>query len=1082
MKKKYTIGIDLGINNVGWAVFNNNTNEIEYYGVRRFNSSDSALDRRIQRSTRRRIKRKENRVNDVLNELAKIGFPNKVQSDSKLIEKRYMSIKEKIEKQDITNILCFMVSNRGYIPFSDEEAEIVDLNGLLPCEYYYNLYINTGKYRNLQKVVKNTDNIREINKMLEVQSKYYPELNKEFSKKIINIFERKRKFWEGPGSYKINQISPYGRFKTEEDIKEYLDKKSVNPSYEKYIFEELIGKCKISINDKCAPKLNYYAEYFNFLNDFINISFNNIESIKNKEYVYSDLKSHKLNTDGLYAIKEYILTNKKINIETMFKDILGTNIDNVIGIKRTKQGKNDMSMFNYYKYIKNMFESRNLNTAWIDDILQYNKVIAYLTVAPGIIEVKNMINADPNFSYAFNEEEFNVLGEIIKNKKSDLSYHALSETILKRAIGDMLKYCLNFMQVRKKLDYDKEAREFFKNNYTEKKGNLPLIEKKYIDDIIASPQVKKTLRQAIKIINAIILKEKTLPTIIAIESAKELNSKNMKASIEKEQRIQEKIRIEAEKVIENTFGRGSINEVNIEKVMLYNEINGHCAYCNKPINLNEVIYGVIEVEHILPKSKSFDNSYNNKTLACKECNNFKTNKTPYAFLHPQGLYEEFEKRTKSLKLSEKKTENLLFKENLDKYSIKFINRNLRDTAYATSELVNQIKIFNYYLETITNGKKIKTLSTPGQLTSKLRNTYGLKKDRNDGDYHHAVDAAIVASITNTSIGELIIESQNNDKFWIFNSKKIGEKISFLTNVSLAHSIESIKRINEDNTPISFQTIKNPQGKLANANIYKIIEKDGKTYKIDQIDNIYNIDFSNKSEKERFEKLMNNKDMTLLCYDNNKELFNHIKDIYEKYKNEKGNPFVNYVREVNSLSNDIIIDGYLYGIKVPSKKNNGPYIKRLRYYSIINDPYLLKKQNIILKDSTKIGFDSLSQACTRIFIDLDNNKFVFLPIFSISMNLIKKTIKEYDHYYQKNYEKYIGNKRVRHVVDLYNGDYIEITKSNGKIVKGIYQCFHKTANAITLKNGDYFRRSDKEFTLYSFNILGKKHRRLTEKVY
>lgn len=1082
MGKKYSIGLDLGINNVGWAVFDNETNEIKDYGVRRFNQSDSAADRRTQRSTRRRMKREETRVNDILKELSRVGFPDKKTIDSNLIEKRYKAVNQKVEKQDITNILCFLVSNRGYIPFGDEEVNFVDLNGLLPCEYYYNLYCETGKYRDLQKVVKHTDNIKEISRMFEVQSEFYPELKNDLPERIINIFERKRKFWEGPGSFKSNQITPFGRFKTKEDINEYNYNKSINPNYEKYIFEDLIGKCKININEKCAPKLNYYAEYFNFLNDFINISFENIEKIEKKEFINTDIRTNKLNKEGLMIIKDYIFKNKKINIDKMFQELLGTTSDNVIGLKKNKQGKNDMSMFNYYKYIKNLFENDNMSNAWLIDIEQYNRIISYLTIAPGIVEIKNMVNTDPNIKYKFTEEEFKLLGEVIKNKNKEMTYHALSETALKRAINDMLKYEMNFMQVRKKLNYDKEAQEFFKKNYTKKNGVMPLIEDKYVDDIIASPQVKKTLRQAIKVLNAIILKEKALPETIAIESTKELNGKEMKASIEKEQRLQDKLRKDAEIIIESKFGESYISEGNIEKVMLYNEINGHCAYCNKPIDLNEVIHGKIEVEHILPRSKSFDNSFNNKTLACKECNSKKSNKTPYSFLHPQGLYEEFEKRIKSLKMSDRKFENLLLKGDLDKYSIRFINRNLRDTAYATTELINQIKIFNIYLEEILNNTKIKTLSTPGQLTHRIRGNHKIIKNRDDGVFHHAVDAAIVASITNTDIGKLIIESQNNDKFWIFNGKKIGEKVNMLNNVSLEHSIDSIKKISEDNTPVSFQTIKNPQGKLANSNIYKIIEKEGKTYKIDQIDNIYDIDFSNKSEKERFEKLLQNKDMTLLCYDNNKDLFNYIKDIYEKYKDDKGNPFVNYVREVNELSSDIKIDGYLYGIRVPSRKNNGPFIKRLRYYSTINDPYLLKKDSIKTKNNTKIAFDSLSQSCTRVYIDIDNKRFVFLPIFAISMDLDNRVINENDYYYKMNYQKYIGDNNVKHIVDLYNGEYIEVIKKNGQIIEGIYQCFHKPSNSVCLKNGSYFTRSDREFTLYSFDILGKKYKRLTYKAF
>ena len=84
---------------------------------------------------------------------------------------------------------------------------------------------------------------------------------------MLWIFSRKRKFWEGPGSAK--SFSEYGRFKNEEDVLKYQELKK--EGQEKYLFEDLIGHCKIYVNEKCAPKANYYAEEFNLINDFLNI-------------------------------------------------------------------------------------------------------------------------------------------------------------------------------------------------------------------------------------------------------------------------------------------------------------------------------------------------------------------------------------------------------------------------------------------------------------------------------------------------------------------------------------------------------------------------------------------------------------------------------------------------------------------------------------------------------------------------------------------------------------------------------------------------------------------------------------------
>ena len=95
---KYSIGLDLGVNNVGWSIVDIDTAQIEKCGVRRFNTSDSAKDRRFQRNTRRRLKRRDTRKEDLLKLFGKINFPTTNTIDSKLIEKRYKGINEQITK------------------------------------------------------------------------------------------------------------------------------------------------------------------------------------------------------------------------------------------------------------------------------------------------------------------------------------------------------------------------------------------------------------------------------------------------------------------------------------------------------------------------------------------------------------------------------------------------------------------------------------------------------------------------------------------------------------------------------------------------------------------------------------------------------------------------------------------------------------------------------------------------------------------------------------------------------------------------------------------------------------------------
>lgn len=1082
MNKDYIIGLDLGINNVGWSIIDSNTKKIEKCGVRLFSASNDASERRNIRNGRRRLKRKDNRVQDVLKLFQSIQFPNSQTIDTNLIEKRYLGIRQKIEKQDIVNILCYLVSHRGYIPFSNEEVNFVDLNGKLPCEYYYDLYQKIGKYRALNCTVKNEDLEKELKILLEKQSIYYSEL-RNVNQEMLMIFNRKRKFWEGPGS--IQQLTKYGRFQTPEQVEEYLRNKEKNPSYEKYLFEDLIGKCKIVIGEKCVPKANFYAEQFDLLNDFINVSISKPEKLISQDSVYLDIdtKKYKFTQDSLNMIFEYCISNSKVVVKNMLKKLFGISIEDIDNYRVNRKGEPEFSTMKSYRIILKSLEDNNLKTEWLENIDEYNRIIYYLTIAPGIVEIIKMIDFDDKIEYHFSEKEKECLKQIYDklNKEGILNYHSLSEKALKRAIHDMLSYQMNFMQVRKKFDYDKEAREYFSKNYSDGCEDMPHMNSKFVDDLIASPQVKKTLRQAIRIINAIIDEKKELPTVIVVESTKEMNGKDKRAELNRMQQKQEKLRTEAKKEISCLYGDENVTEVNIEKVMLFHEINGQCPYCNHPINLDDVMNNRIEIEHILPKSKSFDNSYNNKTLACPNCNKEKGNRTPYQYLMPLGNYDSYKKRIQSLQhISDFKRENFLFEGDIDKYKTRFFNRNLRDTAYATSALVEQIHLFNNYLKLNYNNTQVLTLSTPGQLTSNIRKQQNLEKDRDDGKYHHAVDASIVALIATTKLGKILIDSQNNPKFWILYKNIFSDIENYLYHFNLANYKEQLKEIDSDEKiKISSQIQKNPQRKLANSNVYKVFKKEDKFYRIDQVDNIYKVDFSKKDNVKQFDKLFdeNDSNITLLCQDNDLDLFYYLRDIY-KTRVGNDNPFVLYCRENHNLDSDEEFDYLKHGIHVPSKKGNGPLVVKLRYYTTITTPYLIQKGSIHKKESTLLAYDSLAQYCTQVFVDLDENKFVFLPIFCISIDLNNGKLKDDDFFYKTLYEKYIQNKNVKHIANLYNGNYLEIEKKNGNIIKGEYQGFHKTNNRIVLKNGIYFTTSDLSFSVFDIDVLGNRKKRLT----
>ena len=137
-----------------------------------------------------------------------------------------------------------------------------------------------------------------------------------------------------------------------------------------------------------------------------------------------------------------------------------------------------------------------------------------------------------------------------------------------------------------------------------------------------------------------------------------MNGKEKQNEINRVQKIQEKLRKDAKNILESTVGDDKVTDNMIERVMLFEEINGQCPYCGKAINVNDVINNTVEVEHIIPISQSADDSFDNKTLACRECNSKKKNKIPFSYMSSIE-FEEFTKRITALSISEKKKQNFL---------------------------------------------------------------------------------------------------------------------------------------------------------------------------------------------------------------------------------------------------------------------------------------------------------------------------------------------------------------------------------------------------------------------------------------
>lgn len=240
---------------------------------------------------------------------------------------------------------------------------------------------------------------------------------------------------------------------------------------------------------------------------------------------------------------------------------------------------------------------------------------------------------------------------------------------------------------------------------------------------LRQPIVEKILNQMINVVNTLIDKYGK-PDEIRIELARELKqSREERNETYKNINQRERENKEIEKRLAEYGLRATRN--NIIKWRLYHEINNEdkkqnsiCIYCGQPITLTSAILGEeVDVEHIIPKSKLFDDSQSNKTLAHRRCNSTKKDQTAFDFMRTKSE-EEFTAFIERV--------NILFKNHLigkakrdkllmpgEKIPKDFIERQLRESQYIArkSREILQSICYNVW-------------ATSGSITAELRHIWG----------------------------------------------------------------------------------------------------------------------------------------------------------------------------------------------------------------------------------------------------------------------------------------------------------------------------------------------------------------------
>ena len=257
----------------------------------------------------------------------------------------------------------------------------------------------------------------------------------------------------------------------------------------------------------------------------------------------------------------------------------------------------------------------------------------------------------------------------------------------------------------------------------------------YPKNSLRQPVVEKIINQVINLINDIIDEDNGYITKaernaknkfeIRVELARDLKQSAGERN-DAFKRINDQDKKHKAIVEELTPSLGSVSKRDIERYKLWAEFGGISPYePTKTISLTELFNkkdGVLyDIEHIIPKSRLFDDSFSNKTICPRRMNSGtdgKNQDTAYDFMKKQGE-EKFNEYVTFIKnhlykkdgISKGKFNKLMM--SLDKIPDDFISRQMQETRFISKEVKG-------LLESVCRN----VYASTGSVTSKLRNLWG----------------------------------------------------------------------------------------------------------------------------------------------------------------------------------------------------------------------------------------------------------------------------------------------------------------------------------------------------------------------
>ncbi|MCI9000244.1 MAG: type II CRISPR RNA-guided endonuclease Cas9 [Clostridia bacterium] len=1059
----YTIGLDIGIASIGWAVINNDKSRIEDLGVRVFKKAEEAdgkalnLARREARGTRRRLRRRKIRMQKVKELLIEYQLVSNKELEELYVitnttkevwELRALALDTLLDRKELARILTNMAKRRGYQSNRKTDEEDVEVGRL-----------SKGTIEN--KRILEQKGYRTIGEMFYRDEKfYYNKRNKagEYNNTVLRsmlveeihiLFEEQRK----KGS----------QFASKEFEEEYINTITYQKDFlTPELLEKMLGTCTFEKDEHRAPKNSYTFERFMLLQkiNHLKIDLNGEkmilsqqqrEELANLAYEQAEIKysqiRKKLNLpkEAKFVDLNYHIRKKKQE-ELLEQDIV-KQVENTKFVRlegwhkirlalKANGSEEEFDKVRQNPQIQDIIADalvRNKTDETIRDYLQERKI------EPQIIEAVLNINF---------------------TKFGHLSYKAMKK------INPELEKGFTYDKACENIGYE------FKGSKNDLQYKLPPVSN--LENNVFNPVVLRAISQTRKVINAIIDKYGS-PMAIYIETARELSkSYDQRKAIEAKQKDNYKDNEKIKEYIRENF-HFEPKPFDLVKMKLWREQNGKCAYSLKAIPVERLYEeNYVQVDHIIPFSRCFNDRYENKVLVLTDENQRKKERTPYEYFGEDKtrwhMFEEFVNIT--YQFNPQKKQNLLIKKLNEEKSKEWIQRNITDTQYIAKFMYQYI---TNNLKFASSNLKRTVYNINGQATAILRHYWGLKKDREESDKHHAQDAVIVACATNQNIKKVSDYSKNRVLY--LNHERFDETTKEFVDVKYNEEItikepwpkfrEEVEARMEDYDnhgelyalkhgqfrnydDIDLSTIKPifvsrmPERKIT-GRAHKDTMRSRKF-----LDKGYRFTVVKKTlksiTKQEIEEIIHNKEFEVL-YASDKAMYD---DIYEKMK------------QADFKAEKAFCDEY----RKFSKKGNSPIVRSIKVPSIGNAGVRLRNGSI-----------AENASMVRVDVFENKDKYYLVPIYV--SDFVKEKLPNKAIVGNKDEKEWIEmGEEYKFKFSLYPNDLVKIKKKNEKEFFAYYTSTHRgTGNINTLAvNGEkkiegIGIRNLEIFEKYQVDVLG-----------